>query len=1010
MAIVSTELEVQDITTLPKRTASGIDPDTDFVLGVEENGTAYKADIEDLGQSIVQGAKSNLLGRNQTVASAFRMLREETNEKIKESYGAPLVATTILEMTDKKRVYVYTGDESGMLTNRWYYWNGSEWQVGGLYFSGVIATDDSLSMHNMPADAKAVGDALDEVNTELSSITDDVEQLQEDSSGYAASTSIAPEYSPSGIYAVGDYCMHDGALYRCTTAIATAEAWNASHWTADNVKNIADGLNGDVSDLKDDFSYTFDKDVNGVFSPILEVGDLDVVNGELVPKSRANFVRSKVGHEIHLNPGDTVTLETFTGYCYFLLAKYDNADVWATVGGMKTSSFTIEKSGLYAISARKNPADATIVYTDPSEFGTAIIFTNQESAISNVNKLYDVNKYFAVDNYLGKQTLILSSTFERGSYAADGATKLDNFTYRVRTVESISFPYDVTLIPNSGFRMYIFYIGGTNPGWENGEFTIPANQVFKAVIARVTEDTNEIADIMYFASQVKYITGESKRISDLEESVDVFNQYESDRFISSKNLITPFSNSVINSDTGAISSLDTGKRYASTKDMIPIDPSCVYKISWNEPTVKPTYAFLFEYTAGKAFIKRVSFSVFQYYSNYQYIPDDNTIAYVRIMLSGSTDTVYSDMIPSEMQFEKGTDITCYTKPKAIDPYIIDSDAHFKRLVEDKSLRYDFALPSYYTDNGYIQDKVTAINQYMDNCYANGDCFVFITDAHWEYNAKNSPALIRYLYDRTGISKIFDGGDVANGGNAEFMEYCQTQQAAIWGKVYFTVGNHEVFYDVTSSYISNRFDRHRDDYNGNPQQHYYYVDNKRAKIRYIVLACYEPGDGNNAFNGIGGNSAASQAQREWLRDVALDVENGWGCVIIMHSLYYVSNVDPYPLVVESRYASTIEIMDNFVSGGGNIICILQGHTHIDRMTHTPGGIPVFITCCDKWYDGETPPGILVPRPKGTIREQAFDVVCIDQTNRKVRLIRIGCPAQNGIDDNVGIEAEYRELTY
>ena len=54
---------------------------------------------------------------------------------------------------------------------------------------------------------------------------------------------IASEYSSSQTYAVGDYCYHAGTLYRCTTAIATAEAWTAGHWTA---AKLAD----DTSELK----------------------------------------------------------------------------------------------------------------------------------------------------------------------------------------------------------------------------------------------------------------------------------------------------------------------------------------------------------------------------------------------------------------------------------------------------------------------------------------------------------------------------------------------------------------------------------------------------------------------------------------------------------------------------------------------------------------------------------------------------------------------------------------
>ena len=63
--------------------------------------------------------------------------------------------------------------------------------------------------------------------------------------GSLASTVLAPTYSSSAKYAVGDYVYYSGNLYRCTTAITTAEAWTAGHWT-----QVA--LAPEVSDLKSD--------------------------------------------------------------------------------------------------------------------------------------------------------------------------------------------------------------------------------------------------------------------------------------------------------------------------------------------------------------------------------------------------------------------------------------------------------------------------------------------------------------------------------------------------------------------------------------------------------------------------------------------------------------------------------------------------------------------------------------------------------------------------------------
>ena len=38
------------------------------------------------------------------------------------------------------------------------------------------------------------------------------------------------EYDSTSTYALGDLVRHEGKTYKCTTAISTAEAWDASHW------------------------------------------------------------------------------------------------------------------------------------------------------------------------------------------------------------------------------------------------------------------------------------------------------------------------------------------------------------------------------------------------------------------------------------------------------------------------------------------------------------------------------------------------------------------------------------------------------------------------------------------------------------------------------------------------------------------------------------------------------------------------------------------------------------
>lgn len=64
-----------------------------------------------------------------------------------------------------------------------------------------------------------------------------------------AQAAIAPLYSTSATYAVGDYVMHDGAYYVCKTAIATPESWTAGHWMQTNVGAEAGGLKSAINTL-----------------------------------------------------------------------------------------------------------------------------------------------------------------------------------------------------------------------------------------------------------------------------------------------------------------------------------------------------------------------------------------------------------------------------------------------------------------------------------------------------------------------------------------------------------------------------------------------------------------------------------------------------------------------------------------------------------------------------------------------------------------------------------------
>ena len=110
------------------------------------------------------------------------------------------------------------------------------------------AVDVTLLVSGAAADSKTVGDKL--------------------------KADVAPAYSASDTYSVGDYRLYDHTLYKCNTPISTAEAWTAAHWTAVNVT-------GEISELND----AVDSINDVVFSEELIIDALDEYSSETVPSS-----------------------------------------------------------------------------------------------------------------------------------------------------------------------------------------------------------------------------------------------------------------------------------------------------------------------------------------------------------------------------------------------------------------------------------------------------------------------------------------------------------------------------------------------------------------------------------------------------------------------------------------------------------------------------------------------------------------------------------------------------
>lgn len=88
----------------------------------------------------------------------------------KDDYGSPLTASTVSAMTDKKKVYVYTGSESGYTAGNWYSWNGTAWVSGGVYNSAAIQTDETLTQAGKAADSAITGKKISELKESIKNV------------------------------------------------------------------------------------------------------------------------------------------------------------------------------------------------------------------------------------------------------------------------------------------------------------------------------------------------------------------------------------------------------------------------------------------------------------------------------------------------------------------------------------------------------------------------------------------------------------------------------------------------------------------------------------------------------------------------------------------------------------------------------------------------------------------------------------------------------------------------
>lgn len=333
-----------------------------------------------------------------------------------------------------------------------------------------------------------------------------------------------------------------------------------------------------------------------------------------------------------------------------------------------------------------------------------------------------------------------------------------------------------------------------------------------------------------------------------------------------------------------------------------------------------------------------------------------------------------------------------------------------RLKDLEASAYDSGVKDYWLS--YLQNKQADINAGIASVGTHGDILIFFSDYHLVANECQSPYLIKYLTERYNIDKVICGGDILNTHNSKEVALGIIEdfnRSFSFTTLYNIFGNHDdnpyggsaniltvdEYYPLLFKHLENKVHMNRGCY--------YYFDNDFQKIRYIVL--------NTHGNGFDLTNAEDIEQLNWFCSTLNSVQNGWYVVVMSHMYYEVYEnqethlhyVDVsaggliYPITdayqsktSASMSKSGVTYNFNFTSANGKIACLLVGHVHSDysevRLSETSPYPIISIEQDSTYYTGpvETDP----QRTKGTTSEQAFDIVCIDTTNKQIKTIRIG----------------------
>ena len=287
---------------------------------------------------------------------------------------------------------------------------------------------------------------------------------------------------------------------------------------------------------------------------------------------------------------------------------------------------------------------------------------------------------------------------------------------------------------------------------------------------------------------------------------------------------------------------------------------------------------------------------------------------------------------------------------------------------------------------------------VSSCRNDSTKFIFFTDTHFPDSEMDQPALFEPFCRHEGVTRVVWGGDAisryASPDSAWAQQMAVEEQISQFASVYNVRGNHDFSRrlrpgETVGSTLSQEETAERmrairpDDVVSNAQDPgacYYYFDDSKARVRFLVLDTTDKIADENAPMGVA--YQVGSVQTDWICSEAIGTAPaGWSLIIFSHvPMWWMSQRSNYPELLK-RIRQTAKDRDV------PILAWIAGHIHRDTQLAQKGQWEITSYCYTPTFAR-----VMMFDTEPALREgdnkPSFDVVTLGRGHRTLSFQRVG----------------------